>query len=63
MWKWLQMITPEERKPKGAFYFDIENKRDILNPTLLARITAYGQSLTTGGLKLHSITMSRQQPE
>jgi len=25
----------------GAFYFKIENRRDILNTTLLTRITAY----------------------
>jgi len=28
----------------GAFYFKIENRRDILNTTLLTRITAHEQS-------------------
>jgi len=54
----------------GVFYFKIENRRDILNTALLARITAHKQSLTMGGLNiniifnyLETMLMSRQQPE
>jgi len=32
----------------GSLYFKIENRRDILNITLLIRITAQNQSLTMG---------------
>jgi len=54
----------------GAFYFKIENKRDILNTTLATGITAYKQVINNGGLNIYitfnyleTMQMSRQQPE
>jgi len=41
----------------GAFYFKIENRRDILNVTLLTRITPYKQSLTMGSKHKHHIQL------
>jgi len=41
----------------GSFYFKLENKRDILNTTLMTRITAHEQKLTNGGLNI-SITFN-----
>jgi len=53
-----------------VFYFKIENRRDILNTTLLTRITAHKQLLTMVGLNinltfnhLETMQMSGQQPE
>jgi len=38
----------------GAFYFKIRNRREILNTTLLTRITAHKLSLTMGILIISS---------
>jgi len=37
----------------GAFYIITENRRDILNTTLLIRITVLKQSLIMGGQNLN----------
>jgi len=53
----------------GPFYFKIENRRGILNTTLMTRTIAHKQSLTIGSKHKHHIQllgtmqMSRQQPE
>jgi len=36
----------------GAFYFKVENRKDILNTTLMTRITAHEQKLTNEGLNI-----------
>jgi len=39
-------VLPDSFREMEAFYFKIENRRDILNTALLTRITAHKQSLT-----------------
>jgi len=47
-------VLPGSFRGLGAFYFKIENRRDILNTTLLlTRITAHKQSLTESKHKHH----------
>jgi len=41
-------VLPGSFRGMVAFYFKIENRRDILNTVLLTRITAHEQSLTMG---------------
>jgi len=62
-------VLPGSFRGMGAFYFKIKSRRDILNTTLMTRITTHKQSLTMGGLKhkhhiqlLGTMQMNRQQP-
>jgi len=41
------VLTGSFRGMDGSLYFKVENRRDILNTTLMTRITAHKQSLTT----------------
>jgi len=41
-------VLPSSFRGMRAFYFKIENKRDILNTTLLTRISVHKQSLAMG---------------
>jgi len=63
-------VLPGSFRGMGAFYFKVENRRDIFNTTLMSKITAHEQKVTNGGLNisitfnyLETMQMSRQQPE
>jgi len=43
----------------GAFYFEIENEREILDTPLLTRITAQKQFETKGVQNMHHIQLLR----
>jgi len=47
-------VLPGSFREMGTFYFKIENlnRRDILNTTILTRITAHKQSLTVEGINI-----------
>jgi len=62
------VFLPGSFRGMGAFYFETENRRDILNTTLMTSNCTI-QPLTTGSKHKHHIQllgtmqMSRQQPE
>jgi len=48
-------VLPGSFLGMGAFYFKIQNSRDILNTALLIRTTAHKQSLKWGSKHKHHI--------
>jgi len=54
-------VLPGFFREMESFYFKVKNKRDILNTTLLTKLTVFKRSLTMGVLNVNIISLGEDR--